>query len=59
MDACAGHYYLICKANKKRRQNLALVMEALRRSRSGLLLLVYLVLIFMVIMSRYAASLEQ
>lgn len=32
-------------------ENLALVIEALRRSKSGLLLLVYLVLIFMVIMS--------
>jgi len=32
-------------------ENLALVLEALRRSKSGLLLLVYLVLIFMVIMS--------
>lgn len=40
-------------------ENLALVMEALRRSRSGLLLLVYLVLIFMVIMSSILYMVEE
>lgn len=39
------------------KENLDLVVEALRRSRSGLLLMVYLVVIFMVIMSSIMCAL--
>ena len=41
------------------KENLDLVVEALRRSKSGLLLLVYLVLIFMVIMSSILYMVEE
>ena len=40
-------------------QNLALVFEGLRQSKTGLILLVYLVLIFMVIMSSILYMVEE